>query len=393
MREPPLCRSTRAARIAIATLARRVAWTFAIALALSSPASASDVRLRQAGAAPAPKYMMLFHPPARWPAPPTFYYNPANAPARFVGHDQVIATIRDAFAEWQAACGLGIAFGGLSNAPVGDVDVRRDGTSVIGWTETDDPYFAAQADVIVADRDAGADDIVEADVLLFANSGASWSEPREVFRIMVHEIGHALGLGHSEVAGAVMSGPPLSPYNDNAWLTDDDASGCRSLYRPEGWPATVRMIEFYRPGVDHYFATWNANEIAQLDAGTAIRGWQRTGRSWHAYAQPGIGLVPVCRLYLPPAIGDSHFFGRGEECGAVQRAIPGIVVESSGYVYAGQPEAGTCPRGTTPLFRFFNGRSDTNHRYVVDPADRALMIARGWIPEGDGPAAVTLCLP
>jgi hypothetical protein len=42
----------------------------------------------------------------------------------------------------------------------------------------------------------------------------------------------------------------------------------------------VQIVEYYNPGLDHYFITWLPDEIGKLDDGSIIRGWQRTGRDF-----------------------------------------------------------------------------------------------------------------
>lgn len=158
--------------------------------------------------------------------------------------------------------------------------------------------------------------------------------------------------------------------------------------------ATSQVVEYYNASLDHYFVTWIADEIATLDAGTTIRGWTRTGQAFKTWATPQAATSPVCRYYIPPALGDSHFFGRGTvECDATGKNNPSFVLEASDFMHMVLPVAGTCPTGTVPVYRVFSNRPDANHRYMVDRTVREQMAARGWLVEGDGPDAVVLCAP
>jgi hypothetical protein len=155
---------------------------------------------------------------------------------------------------------------------------------------------------------------------------------------------------------------------------------------------TLSVVEFYNATLDHYFITWVSDEIAKLDAGTAIKGWVRTGQSFLTYlAAPG-GTSPVCRYYIPPGLGDSHFFGRGAvECGETGQKNPSFILEDPAFMQMYLPTLGNCPSGTTEIYRVFSNRADANHRYMTDKALRASMVAKGWLAEGDGPNLVVMC--
>ena len=158
--------------------------------------------------------------------------------------------------------------------------------------------------------------------------------------------------------------------------------------------AAPTAVEYYHGGYGHYFVTASPQEIAALDAGTRIRGWVRTGLGFRAYATPEAGSSPVCRYYIPPALGDSHFFGRGHaECEATGRDQPRLVLEEARFMHLALPAGGTCPAATVPVYRVFSNRADANHRYTTDPAVRVEMLGRGWIPEGYGPEGVGFCAP
>lgn len=156
----------------------------------------------------------------------------------------------------------------------------------------------------------------------------------------------------------------------------------------------VDVVEYYNASLDHYFITWIPAEQSNLDAGTTPTKWTRTGYSFHAYAAQQSSSSPVCRYYLPPAFGDSHFFGRGTaECQATGVSHPQFVLEDSQFMQMILPAAGNCSAGTVPIYRVFSNRPDANHRYMTDLTQRDAMVAKGWLAEGDGPNLVVMCAP
>ena len=156
----------------------------------------------------------------------------------------------------------------------------------------------------------------------------------------------------------------------------------------------VELVEYLNPSLDHYFITWVTDEIAILDAGTTIRGWQRTGHTFKTYPTAQPASSPVCRYYLPPQYGDSHFFGRGvAECDATGRNNPGFVLEDPAFMHMLLPVNGSCPTATKPVYRVFSNRADANHRYTTDRGVRDQMVASGWLAEGDGADLVVMCAP
>lgn len=156
----------------------------------------------------------------------------------------------------------------------------------------------------------------------------------------------------------------------------------------------VTVVEFYHAALDHYFITWRPDEIAELDSGMRIKGWRRTGHGFRALTAPATASSPVCRFYIPPPLGDSHFFGRGTlECEATARKNPSFVAEDYAFMEMFLPDRGQCPSGTTEVHRVFSNRPDANHRYTVDKAVLGKMVASGWLAEGDGADLVVMCAP
>jgi Abnormal spindle-like microcephaly-assoc'd, ASPM-SPD-2-Hydin len=162
-------------------------------------------------------------------------------------------------------------------------------------------------------------------------------------------------------------------------------------------PQIVDVIEYYNATLDHYFVTALAQEIQLLDNGV-VAGWKRTGYSFRAYFAANDGFAPVCRFYIPPGYGDSHFYSASPaECADALVKFPSFIQESANVFYIGLPDAaaGTCAAGTSPVYRVWNGRPDTNHRYAASTAVIDQMRALGWIVEGygSGPYYPIMCAP
>jgi hypothetical protein len=165
---------------------------------------------------------------------------------------------------------------------------------------------------------------------------------------------------------------------------------------------TITVVEYYHAAFDHYFMTPLSAEIDALDTGR-FSGWSRTGYSFKAYpsqASAGADANPVCRFYIPPQHGDSHFYSASPfDCTIVLQKIgtdpsfSGYIEETPSAFYIALPNitTGACPTGTIPVYRLWNHRFDSNHRFTTDPIVKALMQARGYIAEGYGPGPTSMC--
>ena len=184
------------------------------------------------------------------------------------------------------------------------------------------------------------------------------------------------------------------------------ATGVESAFSNEVFaaaqnPQPAVVVEYRNANLDHYFITISADEIGKLDAGL-FAGWTRTGLSFKAFDAPVAGAQPVCRYYIPPVHGDSHFLSASaDECAIVAQRTQsdpnysGYVLESASAFYIRLPDVNTglCDGNTINVYRLWNQRADSNHRYTSDPAVKARMIALGYFAEGYGADAVAMCAP
>jgi hypothetical protein len=163
-------------------------------------------------------------------------------------------------------------------------------------------------------------------------------------------------------------------------------------------PTQVGVVEFYNAALDHYFITANPDEMAKLDSGV-FKGWARTGESFNAFGAGSLARSPsrrpVCREYGNPLYGlDSHFYSASpEECSASMVTTSGSwLLEATEVFQLDLPDAsGNCPAGDVPVYRIWNKRRDSNHRYTTKASIRDQMVAKGGIAEGYGPNSVALC--
>jgi hypothetical protein len=139
------------------------------------------------------------------------------------------------------------------------------------------------------------------------------------------------------------------------------------------------VVEYYYAGLDDFFITANQAEIQGLDSGVHP-GWVRTGLTFLAYSDPSVapaGVSPVCRFYLLPQFGDSHFYSADPaECAATAAKFAGAWVEESPalfYIPLPNKTTFTCPANTRPVYRFLNQNNQIHHRYTAEVDARNCM--------------------
>ena len=188
-----------------------------------------------ATARPSPKYNQLFGGNIGRLSPLRWRYNHSRAPAAFAG-DPVgaVAQVRAALDSWTQVCGVTYEYEGettiapdtrVTDAQLGE---QPDFVNVVGWGGLDTRGLDAHtAGVTWSWYDDQTGELLDSDIILsidFVQSAIAME------RTATHEWGHALGLDHSEVGGALMAGPPFNDYNSVRTLHRDDILGCRCMY-------------------------------------------------------------------------------------------------------------------------------------------------------------------
>lgn len=211
-------------------------------------------------------------------------------------------------------------------------------------------------------------------------------------------IGNPTVAGHLGITGDAvwLAYPPLVDATYMQYTLEQ--TGEFAVVGRNGWvcfaapPAdsVATFVEFHHAGLDHYFYTGDAGEIAAIDAGK-VGPWMRTGQSFRAVTRPG--CIPsttdtiVYRFYGRPGGGpNSHFFTRDRsECGTVERSGQWDFEGTPMWASPLAPDGScTAPYASSrvPLYRLWRPFGESNHRFTTDRAIVAGMKAKGWVDEG-----------
>ena len=166
----------------------------------------------------------------RWPelSPNiTFYINPANNDG--ISDAEVLSIVSSSASEWNSNSGVNI---GMIPTTVTGIDGRNEisfssnslyfsGTGVVGLTNV---AFREQDGTILE-----TDILLNDSVLFFGSSTLMTLAPSQNYlgNVLSHELGHAIGLGHSQVHSTTMF---YKLYRGQHSLEHDDIAGAQAFY-------------------------------------------------------------------------------------------------------------------------------------------------------------------
>lgn len=150
--------------------------------------------------------------------------------------DRVRDAVQQSFAAWsgQQGSALMLQYGGeTADAEVG---YRRGGenTNLVVWEEQDWPYDSSVMAMTLTTFSVRSGALVDADIVVngvnfkWATDGRA--DHHDVANALTHEVGHFIGLDHSDAEGATMfASAPLGELAKRD-LHEDDLAGLRALY-------------------------------------------------------------------------------------------------------------------------------------------------------------------
>lgn len=187
---------------------------------------------------------VLLNPPRTWDSPPTYIVDQGGIASINDGDNGVTAVVNaiNSNDAWNGA-GAGVVVNAVAGSVAGFS--LGDGIPMLNF---DDPLNVCTGNCLAAtftgffsERDDGTFSIDDADIVT-NDGGFNWTSEGEdpggagcsseiyVEGVQVHEVGHGLGLGHTNVGGATMF-PSVSFCNNGpATIETDDANGILALY-------------------------------------------------------------------------------------------------------------------------------------------------------------------
>lgn len=154
-------------------------------------------------------------------------YNPANQPAD-LSTDTVVDAIKLAASRWSGMCNISFVYlGTTTSRPYGGNDgTVVDARNVIGWDALTNDLSDAAAVTYSWTR---KDTMMDADIAINTNMERPWTAQR-LDGVLTHELGHAIGISHSNIVESVMSADPYNSFDYMRVLRGDDAKACATLY-------------------------------------------------------------------------------------------------------------------------------------------------------------------
>ncbi len=217
----------------------------------------------------------------RWPdGTVPWVYNPAGAPEELQDAGRVSSLIREAMRQWEGVCGVRFEYRGTTDVPIWK---SVPGAVLFGWgggrgdgaaAEAGPAWSATPSEIIAKGYLPFTDGRVRLARLFDWSDGNDTYTAARALAVLVHEVGHVIGLTHGREPWSVMF---ASPYTNLLYPRAVDAAAAQNLYGP---PKTPLVIPRYTPppeGALRATGVWFAREEAREEPLLALSGPDEAG--------------------------------------------------------------------------------------------------------------------
>lgn len=179
-------------------------------------------------AEPALAYVLL-SPRRRWASTPVSVRTYYRGNATITDSDGGVSAVVSAIRAWGIISSSSTTSAAVRGSAPATIMLNTNGGICSGscLAATLTGYYTSQTG---DDRIYDADVYTNTSVQMYSSGESGCSSEYDINGIMVHEVGHVIGLGHSSVSGATMY-PSISACNTSArTLASDDIAGRDDLY-------------------------------------------------------------------------------------------------------------------------------------------------------------------
>lgn len=270
----------------------------------------------------------------RWNTTIRVVYDPDGAPAAF-SSTKVLTLLAETFGYWTAVSGVRFEITGVNAAAPDDQDVsnpaQRDGLVRVSWGAIGGAAGQAGPAGSFFNSDLGYFPYEDGSIELNNGVGVIDTDS-ELVAVLVHEVGHLIGLGHSDNPDSIMY---ANPYNFLRYPRADDIRAAQVLY---GAPATAITIDSPIPA-------WVFTAPPQASAATTQFMFKP-----HSFASSGtyfsVGNTTVTSVTSSTVNNEFVMFNAalgGSGSPAINVDATVYVVDPYGYIYSDRDWKLECP--------------------------------------------------
>lgn len=306
-----------------------------------------------------PQYLGISDSFGRWPdATVNYVYNPTNKPAIFSDDAYTLSLIQQAMAEWENVSGIHFVYQGTDSNAV--IDDDTDGIVVFGWADIGSAGLGGynssctSLDITAAGYCPYTDGSVKLNY-----TTVDWDKGDAEFtasyfkQVVTHEIGHMIGLGHSDNPDSVMF---ANPYNHLHHPRTDDIEIVQALY---GLPASLVPAGPYVLPPAGTSVLDNSYLIMDNDTATPIS--QLAAGDWvNIYLQFPGGFSKTAKLIVTDHLG-YYYSGSAQDLNCDSKYAYCTLVISVAQVAVLQDLP-----GTWHAYVVIDGQTVATHDLVVD---------------------------